>query len=67
MPEWIATIFKAVADGTAITLAVAVVLDVISATAGIFTIVWLGIQIYVAVTGVPFSNSSIAKRFTGRK
>ena len=66
MPEWVASILKAVADGTAITLAVAVVMDVISATAGLFTIAWLGIQIYVAITGVPFSQSTLAKRFNGK-
>jgi len=61
MPDWLIALFKAVMDSAAITIAVAVVLKLISAVAGIFTIVWLGIQIYVAITGAPFHESPIAR------
>lgn len=63
MSELVPNLVKAFVDGTAVSVGIAVTLKLISATAGLFTIVWLGIQIYSACTGVPFHQSKFAKKF----
>jgi hypothetical protein len=57
---------KTLGDITAASTAVATLFQWLPAIAALFTIVWTATRLYEAFTGKPFSESAVARFFTGR-
>ncbi len=60
------TAMKTLGDVTAASAMVGAVFQWLPAIAALFTIIWTGTRLYEAFTGKNFSESWIAKAFTGR-